>query len=391
MMLFALPFIGVGVFVGGLALRNYKSAQAMRTWDPVQAELLAHDLRVSRGDDSTTYQATARYRYTVDGRAYEGTRVGLHGGADNVGSWQQDRHAEMRRAAESGGRITAYVNPANPSEAVLYPELRAGMMWFMGGFGAIFGAVGLGVFVGGVVGLARGGAARKRARSFPDEPWRWREDWERGAVKARNRAAAAGMLVFSVFWSGFVGFVLAMALANRGQVPAPAWFVLGLFQLVGLGLLAWAVRELRVARRYGAAVFHMASVPGVLGGKLAGVVAVPSYAEPYAEYIVEIACERTVRRGKSTSTEILWSAARRLDPAKLPARVDGVQVPVLFALPHHLPPSEGNVNWRLRVRAKQAGPDLDLTFAIPAFTTPESRPDFQLDESGIRNYLLTSG
>lgn len=388
MMIFALPFIGVGVYVVGLAVRNYQSAQAMQAWEPVQAELLAHDLRVNRGDDSTTYQATARYRYTVDGRNYESTRVGIHGGSDNVGTWQQDRHADLQRASAAGGRITAYVNPANPSDAVLFPEMRSGMMWFMGGFGGVFGAVGLGVFIGGFVGLFRGGASRKLAREYPNEPWRWREDWAGGVVKAGNRAAAIGILVFSTFWSGFVGFAFAMALLNRGQVPVPAWIILGVFQLVGIGLIAWAIRELRVARRYGAAIFHMASVPGVLGGKLAGVVAVPSYAEPYESYDVEIACERTVRRGKNTSTETLWKDERRLDPAKLPAKVDGVQVPVLFALPHHLPPSEGNVNWRLRVRGKQAGPDLDLRFEVPVFHTPESRPDFQLDESGITPYLL---
>ena len=362
----------------------------MQAWEPVQAELLEHDLRVNRGDNSTTYEATARYRYTVDGRIYESTRVGISVGSDNLGSWQQERFADLQQAAVSGGRITAYVNPANPSVAVLFPEKRAAMLWIMGGFGVVFGAVGLGVFFGGLAGLLRGGASRKREREFPNEPWRWRADWEGRAIKAKNRSAAVGALVFALFWSGFVGVAFAAALANRGHVAVPAWIILSVFLLSGIGLLAWAIRELRVARRYGDAVFHMASVPGVLGGKLAGVVAVPAYAEPYEAYDVEIACEQTVRHGKNTRTETLWKDARRLDPAKLPAKVDGVQVPVLFALPHDLPSSEGNVKWHLRVRGKQAGPDLDLRFDVPVYYTSESRPDFTLDEAPYAKYLLAS-
>lgn len=388
MMLFSLPFIGIGAFAGLMAVRSYESARAMQAWQPVQAELLDYALREHRSKDAITHEATARYRYAVDGRIYESTRVGIQSGSDNIGSWQTDRYADLQRAAAAGGAITAYVNPAKPDESILFPELRPGMLWVAGAFAAIFGLTGLGVFVAGWVALFKTGASARRAREFPTEPWRWRPEWADGAIKPSNRAGAVGSTVFAGLWTLVSGTAAAAAFLNRDQVAWPAILITSLFVIVGLGLMGWAIREWRVVRRYGDALFHLASVPGVLGGKLAGVVAVPAYAEPYESYDVELACQRTVRRGKNTTTETLWKDQRRLDPSKLPAKVDGVQIPVLFAIPYDLPPCEDPVHWRLRVRGKQAGPDLDLQFEVPVFRTAESRPDFQLDSSGIAPYEL---
>lgn len=388
LLLFALPFAGVGAFVLSLAYRTVRESNEMQRWMPVPVHLLAVDLESHQGDDSTTYKATARYAYRVNGRMYESTRVGLHSGSDNIGHWHEQRHNELKQIFQSGGTTTAYVNPINPNEAVLFPAVRREMLLFYAGFGGIFFVVGLGIFVGGLVSFVRSGATSKRAREFPEEPWRWREDWASGVIKSSNRGLAIGLLVFAAFWSGFIGFIFAMMLQDRASVPLPVWGVLGLFQLIGVGLLVWAIREWRVAKRYGAALLHLASVPGVIGGKLAGVVALPDYAEPYESYRIQLACEEQVRRGKNTSTETRWKAERSLDPAQLPAKVDGVQIPVLFAIPFGLPSSGGKITWRLRVNAKQPGIDVDVKFEVPVFQTPESQPDFQLDESGIRPFLL---
>jgi hypothetical protein len=387
LLFFGLPFAGVGLFVGSLAYRATAEGEQMRQWQVVTGRLLETELVTSRGDKSTTYRATARYRYVVDGRPYEGERVGLHRGSDNIGAWHADRHRELQQALREGGAIPVYVNPADPSQAVLFPGARRELLWFYALFGGVFALAGLGISTGGVVAFIKSRSSGRLAAAFPAEPWRWRADWAAGRVRSSTRAAAIGLMCFAVFWSVFVSVFLILALQNPRDVPVPAWVVIGLFQCIGLALLAWSVRSLLVAKRYGAAIFHLASVPGVLGGSLAGVVALPSYAEPYESYRVSLACERQVRRGKNTSTETVWSAERELDPAALPARMDGVQVPVLFGLPLDLPPSGHPVTWRLRVRAKQPGVDVDVQFEVPVFRTEASRADFQLDEAPYARYL----
>ena len=66
LMLFALPFAGVGVgFLLFSIIPSLYEWQQMASWRPVQATVLSAELETHRGDDSTTYQAVARYRYSI--------------------------------------------------------------------------------------------------------------------------------------------------------------------------------------------------------------------------------------------------------------------------------------------------------------------------------------
>ena len=42
-------------------------------------------------------EVVAEYAYEYEGRSYVGTRVGLHTSADNIGSYHQDAHNELKR------------------------------------------------------------------------------------------------------------------------------------------------------------------------------------------------------------------------------------------------------------------------------------------------------
>ena len=59
---FAAVGIGFFLFSATPMISGWLSA---KSWESVQAELLEHDLKLSHSDDSTTYRATARYRYCL--------------------------------------------------------------------------------------------------------------------------------------------------------------------------------------------------------------------------------------------------------------------------------------------------------------------------------------
>lgn len=81
LMLFALPFAGVGLgFLFLSILPSLNEWQAMKSWPAVDAYLLAASLDINRGDDSDTYEALAHYRYDFNGTTYENDRVGIMGG-----------------------------------------------------------------------------------------------------------------------------------------------------------------------------------------------------------------------------------------------------------------------------------------------------------------------
>ncbi len=84
----------------------------MQFWEPVPAQLLAAELREKAGSkSSTTYLASAQYRYLFADQPYAGRRVAIGSGADNIGNFQQQLGQRLEQALAQGAPVTAWVNP----------------------------------------------------------------------------------------------------------------------------------------------------------------------------------------------------------------------------------------------------------------------------------------
>lgn len=146
--LFALPFAAVGVGMLLLSvLPTLYDWSRMQFWQPVNATLLAASLNSSRSSKSTSYNVTARYRYEVAGRAYEGERVAISGGGDNVGDFQEALGERLEQALRAGQPVQVWVNPSHPADAVIDRSLRPGLLAFKMVFVVLFGGVGVGLLV----------------------------------------------------------------------------------------------------------------------------------------------------------------------------------------------------------------------------------------------------
>lgn len=162
--LFALPFAagGLGMLVLGVLPTLYDWGR-MRVWTPVPATLTSARLETSRGRKSTTYGVSANYRYQLAGRDYEGQRVAIGSGHDNIGDFQQELGERLEAAQREGRTVPAWVNPSDPREAVLDRSLRAGLQLFKMLFVVVFGGVGVGMLYGAWRG--RHGGASRQARA----------------------------------------------------------------------------------------------------------------------------------------------------------------------------------------------------------------------------------
>ena len=94
--LLALPFVAVGIFNAFLMMPSLMEWHVMQSWQETPAFIVQADLVSKRGDSSVTRSATASYRYTFLENEYRGSRVGLYGDADNIGSWQQQTYSELK-------------------------------------------------------------------------------------------------------------------------------------------------------------------------------------------------------------------------------------------------------------------------------------------------------
>jgi hypothetical protein len=384
--LFGLPFALVGLGLLGWTAIGVARWYAAQTWAAVPATVLAAELVENRGDDSTTYKATASYRYEYEGREYTATRVALREGADNIGDFQQRLHAELDSAQRRGATVTAYVDPGEPSAAVLNRELRPGLLLLQSAMGLVFAAVGVGLIVATRYGTKKLAAENAQRARHPDEPWRWRPDWASGRIASNTHGAAYVAIGFAVFWN-LVSIPAAAfvpgEIADGNHIAALAL----LFPLIGLGLAAWAIRAWLQLRRYKVATFTMPAGPVVAGGRLKGTVRVEAEVPVANEFRVELACvEERIRgsgKNRDRSERLLWQREWRVPRHQCQVTPAFTTIPVDTLVPRDQPLTDTSsaddrrtITWRLDVTGECPGPDFWSRFELPVFAlAPESHAE----------------
>ncbi|MBM4147722.1 MAG: DUF3592 domain-containing protein [Lentisphaerae bacterium] len=395
LILFGLPFAGVGVFMGWMAVSHVSRAAAAARWDVAQARIVEARLKTNTGGDSTTYRVEAVYEYDYKGRTFDSDRVGFSSGSDNIGSYHRRTYSQLETARKEGKTVSCRVNPLDPTESVLFPDVRPEMLAFQAFFVLAFGGAGIGMMIAGIVGARRGAAELRVTRAEPDKPWLRNGTWRGGLITSSNRATAIAMTVFAVFWN-LISWPLGMVvfLDRTHRTDKAAWFVL-LFPLVGIGIAIAAVYTWLRWRKFGNCAFHMASVPGVIGGTLAGVVNVPASVRPADGFLVKLTCFHRVVTGSGKHRHVredtVWKDEYRLRKGMNEGDFTRTALPVLFHVPYGSPATEtdGNdtIHWRLTASAAVPGIDFAASFEVPVFATPESSPDFVPDLSPLTPYL----
>ncbi len=378
--LFSLPFAAVGVGAAAWIAFDFAAARKMQQWQETPAIILGAKLEQhADSDGGVTYEAHAEYAYEYGGRRYTARRVALGGGSDNIGTFQQKVYRQLREHELSGRPFRCFVNPANPAEAVLFRDLRWEMVAFKTIFAVAFGGVGFGLMALGLFGARKAKEEKKRAASHPGKPWLWKSEWAEGWIPSSSGRSATALAVFAVFWN-VVSILPAWYAVREGffmQGEKMALLAL-LFPAIGFGLIAAAAVAVARRRKYGLSVFEMASVPGVVGGQLAGVIRVPAKVQAEEGFRLALRCIQTVTTGsgkhRSTSERVLWEGEqavarelRQADPAQ-------TAVPVLFEIPSDCDPTDESdrIAWRLECRAKTPGLDYATTFDVPVFRAAAS-------------------
>lgn len=217
----------------GPALSSWRA----RSWVGADCEVVASHVATHSGEDSDTYSVEILYRYTYGGREYHSNRYHFFSGSTSG----YESKARVVEAHPAGHRFTCWVDPDEPSEAVVARGLGA-QSWI-----AVVPLVFVAAGGGGVV-WALAGRRRKR-----------RVGYERTARRRRSRpkdtplpAAGGpvtlerahgpvkrllGLLFVTVFWNGIVGlFVWQFVQEWRAGSP-DGCLAIFLVPFVGIGLL----------------------------------------------------------------------------------------------------------------------------------------------------------
>ncbi|MDH3410173.1 MAG: DUF3592 domain-containing protein, partial [Gammaproteobacteria bacterium] len=267
--LFALPFLGVGVWMLWSISSAFVDAYQMDGWVQVEARLSSAGYRTHTGDDSDTFEAYAKYTYTYQGQVYVGDRVSIASGADNIGDYQRDIGHNLSRAQANGEAILVYVDPNEPSNSIIDRGIRWGLIGFKSIFVFVFGGVGLGLLI------LVWRAPKEKDKTDPkyaDKPWLLNDDWHTATVRSSSKTSMYGVWAFAAFWnlvSAPLPFLLYDEVVNKQNYIALVGL---LFTAVGIWLLTWAIRQTLEWKRFGATPVTLDPFPGSIGGHVGGTI-----------------------------------------------------------------------------------------------------------------------
>lgn len=221
-----------------------------------------------------------------------------------------------------------------------------------------------------------------RQASYPEEPWRWRLDWESGRIPSgtwRSVRSAWFVAAFVLLISTPLVFVV------HKEWPTNKLAIVALvFPLFGLWLTAVATWVTLRWRRFGGTWFAMDPVPASPGGQLRGVIHARfpidrSSAE--ATVLLQLTCLRRVAVRSSddvdVSEPIVWREELEIPVADLSTGPAGAEIPVAFDVPTDAPETSGAGNsagafWVLTAKASLSGVDFHEEYDVPVHRTATS-------------------
>jgi hypothetical protein len=368
--IFALPFFAVGIFfISKTAITLYDAVQ-MTSWQQTPGTLISAKLSHTTSDNSTTYQAEARYRYRVNGVEYSGERVAIHSGSDNIGDFQQQLGRQLERLHRNQKPVPVYYNPSDPNQAVINRDIRWGMIGFYAIFIIMFGGSGLGLIIFGLRG--------KRVIDTPEaaeKPWLARPEWADNHILSGARFGVYLFWVITIVWN-LLSIPATIFVPDVWRKEGALALLILLFPMAGMGFLYWTVKKTLEWRRFGYTPLTMDPFPGAIGGDVGGEIELN---QPYASGLV---CEVSLSsiysyvsgsgKNRSRSEEVRWqdSGYAQVEPAGR-----GMRLRFRFSVPQGLSPSEEETGnyflWRLNIKAELPGIDLDRSYTIPVYATAE--------------------
>lgn len=371
--LFLLLFGVIGVLALFLLGRDLlREHEVGRSWVRAEARLLDKQVITSRSSDSTTHRPEFTFTYEYQGRTYTATGYKRFRYSSS-GKWA---HRVLARY-QVGDTVQIWVNPANPSEAVI--EQGVGIVWLFLLIPGVFIAVG----VGGVYLLVRGDPAkRRRAKPAAAKP---RTDLpacfpslrvEKGRRLAVALGPSSGMrarvimsLVVALLWNGFVWPFFIVMLRDKEKFGA---IVLGIFCLVGLAILAGFVHQLCYWLLTGDPHVEIEHEPLVPGRPTRLVVLHPAVRRLNTAS-VSLCCEEVTRRrqGKNTSERRERVVEEQLAILTEPdlSRSTGLLIDTSLSVPedamHSFQATNNHIRWFIEVVMDIPGkPDVKLDFPV---------------------------
>lgn len=216
-----------------------------------------------------------------------------------------------------------------------------------------------------------GGVLQRQAKA-PNEPWLWRADWARGEVVFSTFSDVAMrwalvMLVTIVFY----GFGFLIFREDSGEFFRHwTFWALNVFVL---GFVFFACKDTwRWLRQGRKSTLRLGTIPGRVGGKLAGTVHFAQRSGASKGFGAVLTCTHTSMQGDEVKESLLHILVP-VEPLPLVPQNAGrnrLELPLTFQIPADAPPTHDDspsVQWVITVKTRADGDDFEVQFEVPVF------------------------
>ena len=221
------------------------------------------------------------------------------------------------------------------------------------------------------------------------QPWD-KKKWRDGVVRPGFPGIAGFLLPFSLAW-----LVIGLTILYGGRLRFAPWNgeATGLLLCIGIWAVTFlpaAIMAIRWAKWRGVEL-RMATIPGVVGGKLKAELLVPEFIQERTTIRIRIVNEQLTEVGsgknRHTETTVLYEDGLAVETSMLAMEQSRFKIPVEFVIPFDTTDatsSVGNVTyrWRMVVTGEAPGLDMEIEIDIPVFKTPQSDPSVK--RAGVR-------
>ena len=383
----------IGSFMIGAAMYEIQMAVDAHSWGKREAEVVSSKLRHRSGDSGGWYSSItcvfkeSRSEFRLGRISYGGIGVGGSG---------KSKAADKVSKYPVGKKFFVYVCPEDESKMIVEQRYSFTGMRIIQSIGA-----GIIVFAFSLLFLVK--TKRKNDKNSPaakklhDQPWTQKKKWADGRIKCMSNVGTWVITIFALLWNAVSWYVVISAWDQVFDPTAKKGLIALLFPAVGVILIIVWIYQIARHIKFGNSIFQMTSVPGIIGGKLEGVIYLSKHIEAKEGFKVSLTCIKRVTSGsgKNSSTHQHVMHQEEITIARELWETDYTQtaIPVLFAIPFSTSLQSGRldkrttVSWRLTVKAKLSGADYNASFEVPVFRTDESSSSFELDTSSLAGYV----
>ncbi len=373
--LFLLPFLLIGLNSAKTVISILSESSEADNWQQAEAIILSVRLASERGGDSTFYSAAGHYIYQWQGKNYNSKRIFVSDRYDKDEAYHRDIVQQLKQHRRSKERITIWVNPDNPSDAVIYRDLRSSSIVAPAITALILLSISALIF-GGIHYLK---IIQKnedeQQRRYPNEPWKWKKIWQTDQLKSSHKIQLIVLIIATIVMT-IISVAAAPTIIEK-YIKEQDQLIL-LFALFPFcTLICWVQTIIYFLRwkRFSDTRFKLDTLPAALGHILRGELIMKEKLPASTVFNIKLTNIRShiVKSGnKSNRTEtILWQDEQKI-PVEVGSYSTAFRLPILFEIPRDAAPSnweksDNELLWRLNIQANIPGADYIQTFEVPVF------------------------